>query len=181
MPKSLEFFKEGMKHFDEIGTFFETSKFVSKKVTSQISPEQKIIVELGAGNGNVTIEILKKMNYKQKLYSFEINKNFCKILREIKDARLKVINDSAYNFPKYVKNPDYVISILPIFDKTKDEKERFFEMVRKSLDENGKFFQFQYFPSAYPLVKEKFSDNELHFCFLNFPPGFLYGGIKCGL
>ena len=105
------------KNIKSTGAFTETSKYVAREITRYISIEHpQVIVEFGAGNGNVTKAILYKMHPKSILLSFEINADFCNnIKNHLIDNRLTIINDSAENFDQYLLNryADVIISTLP--------------------------------------------------------------------
>jgi phospholipid N-methyltransferase len=64
----------------------------------------QVIVELGAGNGIFTHEILRRMRPDAVLICFEIHPKFCEMLREnISDKRFMLIEDSAENLQKHLE------------------------------------------------------------------------------
>ncbi|HMS52577.1 MAG TPA: rRNA adenine N-6-methyltransferase family protein, partial [Chitinophagales bacterium] len=63
---------------------------------------KQVIIELGAGNGCITKELLNRMHPDSQLFSFEVNENFCTMLNStIQDERLHLINDSAEHLTQY--------------------------------------------------------------------------------
>src|SRR5680860_433194 len=78
--------------------------------------DYKTIVEFGMGHGNITSEILRIMSSNSKLYTFEVNKSFCEYVRNtISDDRLIIINDSAENIKKHIKEDvDLIVSSIPL-------------------------------------------------------------------
>ena len=159
----------------ETGTILTCSKFVGEKIAQKIpSIENETIIELGAGTGAVTQEILKKMNPAQKLICFEINKKFCKILEKVPDKRIKVINDSAENISKYLKEKSsIIISTLPLAIMKK-EKNDILKAVKKQLKPGGKFIQFQYSKKDYKILKSFFNEVKVNFILFNVLPGYIY-------
>ena len=98
MTTSLSFLKESIRNIRTTGSVVRSSRFLVREMLKPVDFKQaKVIVELGAGDGVLTREILKKMHANARLLCFEINPEFCKILNEIKDKRLILIEDSAEN------------------------------------------------------------------------------------
>ena len=97
------------------GALYETSKRAGQEVSKYVTDRHpQIIVEYGAGPGNITRMILTKMHRSSTLYVFEVNNAFCAVLNRIRDKRLVVINDSAERIDQYVPEPiDCIISTIP--------------------------------------------------------------------
>lgn len=128
------------------GALFQTSKKAVEEVTKHIDTSQKqIIVEYGAGHGNVTQRILDKMHPDSKLYAFEINNDFCKTLSLIKDDRLIIINGSAEKIEDHIKEPvDCIISTLPFSLIPKNKLTEILENSYEKLKKNGSMSQILY-------------------------------------
>ena len=85
------------------GALSESSIFVIRTITNDIKPDiPQVIVEVGAGTGNVTNQILKKMHPDSVLYCFEIDKDFIKDLEKINDPRFHLIQKSAFDISEYI-------------------------------------------------------------------------------
>ena len=97
------------------GALYETSRRAGQEVSKYVRDSHpQIIVEYGAGHGNITRAILAKMHRSSKLYVFEVNKSFCAELNQINDNRLVVVSDSAERIDQYVDEPvDCIISTIP--------------------------------------------------------------------
>ena len=119
------------KNLKTTGAVYKTNKKVERDLCSKIDESTKIVVEFGTGYGNVTLEILKKLPDDGKLYTFEVNEEFVETVKQnIQDPRLVVINDTAQNFDKYVKDKvDCFISTIPF---TLIPKEICIEIIQKS-------------------------------------------------
>jgi phospholipid N-methyltransferase len=157
------------------GALFQTTKSAANEVCKYIEQDKiQTIIELGAGHGNITHVILKKMNQNSKLYVFEINADFCKILHKIKDDRLIIVNDSAERFDYYVKNKvDCIISTLPLTFIQNSIISTILTKCKLQLIENGKISQILY--STFHLKKYKaiFSKVSFH-TNLSLPIEFIY-------
>ena len=135
------------KNLFTVGAINETKPKTVIEICSKINPNKKSkIIEFGMGHGNMTKEILKVMSKDSELYSFEINSDFCKhVEKNIKDNRLRIINDSALHFQKYIIDEiDHFIISIP-FTFLKDEVA--IQLVKdcfNSLKERGSYSQVVY-------------------------------------
>jgi phospholipid N-methyltransferase len=175
-PK-LEFFLQSLTHFREIGTFFPCSRITGRAMASIIDINKpSTIVELGVGTGPVTESILERMNGLQKYVGIEKNKRFYDFLRrKFQDPRVRIVHDTAENFPQYVEeSPLYIISVLPLAIFKPELKERILETVAENLAPGGTFAQFQYLAKDYKFASSFFRDSRLTFMPWNIPPGFIY-------
>ena len=137
-----------IKNIPETGAITQTSKYVEAAVIKHVDiSEKQLIVEFGAGLGNITKKILSTMNVDSELYAFETNKKFCDKLNKIQDKRLFVINKSATelsdvcNECRYV---DLIISTIPLTIIPNDEINKILESGNKILKKNGFFIQVLY-------------------------------------
>lgn len=168
---------EFTKKLNTTGAFSETSKYVVENISKFVDKDKKqIIVEYGAGHGNITRGILAKMNIESVLYAFEIHSDFCKRLEQIDDTRLKIVNLSASDVYKVIdipKSVDCIISSIP-FSFIPDEV--LSEILSKSqslLKENCYMTQVLY--SARHLKQyEKYFKNCNTKLVMNIPPANVY-------
>ncbi len=173
----MDFVSEFFKEWKQVGAISPSSTFLVNDMLDEVDfRKARIIVELGAGSGSFTKEILRRMDGDAKFFVFEINQAFYSRLSRIKDSRLKVIHDSAENILKYIpaQNVDYVISGIPLSNLKKEDKKNIIRSSLKTLKKNGLFLQFQYFPESLSLLKQFFKEVKLKFTFLNTPPAFFY-------
>ena len=112
-------FRTGLKlskNFLVTGAFIETNEQVETEICRFVPEhENAVVVEFGMGHGNITQSILNRMHSNSRLYSFEVNADFCvHVKQHLKDERLIIINDSAEQLTKYVQTPiNTVISSIP--------------------------------------------------------------------
>lgn len=179
--KKIDFIKALMKNPVSVGALMPSSKFLAEKMAELSDLKNaKCIVEFGAGTGIITKSILSEMPRDATLFCFEIDKDLIKILnKHIKDPRLKVINDSAENFYKYISESvfeyaDRIISGLPLAILPKDVKNKILKSSEEYLKDNGIFIQFQYSLTNLSDFKKLFPDIVINFELLNIPPAFIY-------
>ena len=177
--EKIAFFKESLKNLKTVGTVLRSSKYVCKEMVSHIDfRDSKCIVELGAGDGVITKHILKKMKKDSILLSFEVNKNFCEQLRQINDPRLHVIEDSAENLEKYLRNAnvkkiDAIISAIPFVSLPDELGFIIVGECKKHLKKGGLFIQIHYSLLAKKIYKKVFGNVDVNFVPLNIPPAFV--------
>jgi phospholipid N-methyltransferase len=184
MTTSLSFLKESIRNIRTTGSVVRSSRYLVREMLKPVDFKQaKVIVELGAGDGVLTREILKKMHANARLLCFEINPEFCKILNEIKDKRLILIEDSAENLDVHMKKMnitevDYIISGIP-FVSLPDELS--YSIVRgcyEALKKTGLYVQFHYSTIIKRMYQEIFGNVDINFVARNFPPAFVMVCIK---
>lgn len=129
------------------------------------------IVELGPGTGAFTHLILKKMKKDARLTAIEVNEQFYKQLKKIKDARLKLIHGDAQKLSIHAKSADYVISGLPLVSFTKEQRKKTLEEIKKVV--RNKYVQFNYSPLAEKDLKEHFTFTK-RTIYRNIPPATVY-------
>lgn len=176
---AIKFFIEGIRRFKEVGAIARTSKFVSKAMCKYIDfNTTKCIVELGAGDGSITEQILKQMSPDTKLLAFEINDKLSADLREKlgNDPRLVIIQDDAKKMGEYIRQAgfdlaDAVISAIPFSIIPEDD---IIEEAKKQMRMNAKFVQLHYSLVAKKRYKRIFNNVDIDFVTLNVPPAFIH-------
>ncbi len=175
----MNFIINAVKSPKVTGTLLPSQKFLIKKLTSPIKKGQcRCILELGAGNGCVTKEILKKIDKNCILLSFEINKNLTKKYK-FKNKNLVVINDDVENMKKYlikynIKKIDCIVSSLPLAQIKKRKVLRILINANKYLKNEGLYIQYQYSLISLKKLKSVFKEVDIGFTLLNMPPAFVY-------
>jgi 16S rRNA (adenine1518-N6/adenine1519-N6)-dimethyltransferase len=104
-----------MKFKKSLGQNLLIDKNILKKITSLTSFKNKEIIEIGAGTGNLSSEILKL--FPKKLTCIEKDKNFTKNLKIFfkNEKNISIINDDILkiNLKKLMSNETIVIGNLP--------------------------------------------------------------------
>lgn len=175
-----EFFSAFLKQGKNIGSVTPSSKYLVKKMLEPIDFKiVKCIVEFGPGTGSITLELLNQMPKDSILLAFEINTEFCDLLKQINDNRIRVISDSAENLEKYllenkIERVDYIVSSLPLAMIPNTVIDNILMKVKKTLRPSGAFIQYQYSLNAYKRLKNTFKKVEMDFTPMNIPPAFVF-------
>lgn len=178
--KKKKFFSAFLKQGKNIGAITPSSRYLVKKMLEPIDfPTVKCIVEFGPGTGNITHELLAAMPANSILLVFEINDEFCKILKEIKDPRIRIVQDSAENLELHLKafkieRVDYIVSSLPFAMIPNSVVNNILGLCKKVLRSGGSFMQYQYSLNAYKKLRETFSNVNIEFTAMNIPPAFVF-------
>ena len=181
MAKSNPFIKQYFGNKKEIGAIAPSSRFLRNRMMSPISfHSTDVIIELGAGNGVFTRELIKRMKNECKLFVFETNEFFFEQLsNEIKDKRVVFFNDSAELINEKLREQgiervDAIVSSLPYAVFPSLVKNNILDACVSALHQDGVYVQFQYTLNAHKLLKQKFSKVTLDFTPINMPPAFIY-------
>lgn len=176
---TIEFFREGIRNLQTVGTLTRSSKQLCRGMIKHIDFEQaKVIVELGAGDGVITKHILRSMRPDAKLIAFEVNSKFCAQMREIRDDRLIVVEDSAEHIGKYLaeagaKEIDFVVSAIPFVALPKELARLIVGKAHKYLKDSGLYIQVHYSLVMRPLYNAIFGNVDTNFVPINVPPAFV--------
>lgn len=161
--------------------FFPGSKFLARRILENIDfKKASAIVEYGPSTGAITKYILRKASKNMKLLCLDLNKEFCKYIKEnIKDPRLIVINDNASNVKKYlekysINNVDYIISGLPFSFMPNNTKKRILIESKNILDADGKLLIYQINYNIRKDLLPYFKIRSTKFIYLNIFPVFLF-------
>lgn len=177
--KRLEFLQEAVKNLKTVGTLTRSSSFLCQNMIRHLDFEQaQTIVELGAGDGVITRELLGKMHPHARLLAFEVNEKFCAILRAINDPRFVLIDDSAENLENHlvqmhIEHIDYVISALPFTSLPKRLGLNIVGQCYERLKKGGLFVQMHYSLFTRQLYKTIFGNVGTRFVLFNIPPAFV--------
>ncbi len=163
------------KHFVTTGAISETSREVEIEICNRLAKEGKVYVEFGMGLGNITKEILERMPADAKLYSFEVNEEFCEKVKEsILDERLVIINDGAENIKNYVSEEvDSMVSSMPFTFFSKEKTDQILGTSKEMLKSKGSFSQILYSKIHYKKFSAAWDACEM-IKTSNFPAGFIY-------
>ncbi len=186
MRKKASFFIEALKDFKIVGSFFPSQPALVKKMVRLVKPSRgMVVVELGAGKGPITKELLKKMPPESSLLVFEMKKEFADYIKKsIADERMTVLCDDGRNAGKYLRKmklgeADYVVSAIPMGNFTAEENLKTLASIKEMLKKGGAYIQFQYFLSSWREVKKTFKKSEIiNFVPNNIPPAFIYRCVK---
>ncbi len=182
------FFREAIKGFWSHGNLFPSSRFLAKTLVSRMPKKRGIVVvELGAGTGALTRQIIDALPSDGRLVSIEINPVLAKYLKDtFKDKRVTFIEGDASRLRHYFSSiglpkADCVISGLPLGDLKRDTRRTILQEIRSILGEKGTYIQFQYLLASYFEIRRSFNAKIVAYEFRNIPPAFVYECMKSPL
>lgn len=179
MEKSVQFLKNAILG-KKVGAIARSSKYVIKRVLKSLDGfTPHIIVEYGAGDGVLTLELLKILTPKGKILVVELDPNFIAVLKKIKDPRLVIVKekmqDVSTNLEKYgFKSPDLIVSSIPFSLINSRDRDGFVKSSHASLSQNGRLIIFhQYSNMMAPLIRKYFNNIKTSFEPRNIFPCFI--------
>lgn len=125
--EGIDFFKGWLKHPKQVGAVVATSRYASRSMASVVRPEGDLpVLEVGAGTGVVTRQILARGLPPEKLVIIEYAAGFAaRLKREFPQSR--VIHGDVLEMDALVGTPDQqkfdcVISGIPMLNLKPDER-----------------------------------------------------------
>lgn len=182
---SRHFLRTFFKQRKQVGAVAPSSRFLIKKMCDKIDfTTAENIIELGPGTGVFTMELLRRAKPSCRIFVFELNDSFYKLLQEkITDPRVILFNKSADELDlvrnEYgVKNVDAILSSLPLAVIPDQVKKKILVKSYEALRCGGVYVQYQYSLASKKLIKMCFPKMKMSFTTINFPPAFIYTGTK---
>lgn len=160
-----------------LGSAFPSSQFTTEKLLAPIDFENaKVIVEYGAGVGNISIEILRRMRKDAKLLVFEINEDLIEFLKnEYHDERFIASGRSAADVEDVLREhnlgqPDYIISGIPFSTLPREIAKKIMNVTKSILKPGGKFLVYQFRNNVLDFLKPNFKHIDRNYEIFNVPP-----------
>lgn len=162
----------------QVGAVLPTSRRAVRDTLSLAPVESAhCVVELGAGTGVYTREILARLGPDARLLAFEIDPALSRTLAaEVVDPRLSVIADSATELVDHLggARADVIVSAVPFTSLPRDLGRQILEASRAALAPGGTMLVLQYSPLVETQLRRVFDSVERRLSVLNVPPAFLY-------
>jgi phospholipid N-methyltransferase len=173
-----------MKKFWQKGTsiasFAPSSRFMARSVIGGIDFDSaRCIVELGAGTGPITAELVKRLRPQTKLLVIELDPDLCSRLKA-KFPQVDVVQGDACQFDKLLAERglhqvDHVCSGLPLPSFPSSLRDSILATSARMLAPGGTFRQLTVMPLIYyRMYCRYFDDVRFRFVPLNLPPGGVY-------
>lgn len=168
-----------INNYKNIWAIARSTKFLYNKMVKDIDFSKDInILEFWPWDWVFTDKLIKQTTSNSKIYIFEIDSWFCKLLKEKYKNNTKVIvydKSASTAWELFEENSiDYVLSSLPLaFIDDKNVCE-ILNNSKKVLKPKWCFLQYQYFLQNKNDVKNIFWNISYKFTPLNFPPAFVY-------
>lgn len=172
-----------IRHGSTIASFVPSSRFLSKALIRGIDWDKaQCLVELGAGTGPITKQLVKHAKPHTKLIVIEQDPDFCRRLREKFPIahNLDIIEGDAGKLDQILATRgitmcDHILSGLPTPSLPTGLRESVMAAAQKVLPEHGMFRQLTNMPWVYyRFYKNYFQNVSFRMVPLNFPPAGVY-------
>jgi phospholipid N-methyltransferase len=175
----LRFFAAFLANPRQVGAVLPTSRTAVRGMLDLADvPAAELVVELGAGTGVQTGEILARLAPGARLVSVEIDPKLSALLREryAGDERLEVVTDSAENIAAYLdgRRADVLVSALPFTSLDGELRKRILDLLPGLLGPQGVMVVIQYSPLMLQEFRRRFGSVRWRITPWNVPPAFLF-------
>jgi phospholipid N-methyltransferase len=174
------FFTKFLRQGKAIASVTPSSPWLARALVQGIELGQaRCVIELGAGTGPITAELLRSASPGCRVVIVERDADFCQRLRR-RFPQADVVQSDATELEsllqqRRLESVDHVISGLPLPSFPAPERDRLLKVVARKLTPAGTFRQLTHMPWVYyRLYRRYFSDVEFCFVPLNIPPGGFY-------
>ena len=183
LTQRIVFLGKFLRHGTRIASVTPSSRWLARATIDPIDWEHaNTVLELGAGMGAITEEILRVLGPGACFVTIESDETFCEILRGKFGSRdgVHVICGDATDFVPLlemlgIKSVDAIISGLPTPSLGSAGINRLMYSVRKTLKEDGYFCQITEMPFVFlRFYKKYFSQVQFKIELRNIPPGGAY-------
>ncbi|MDQ1660095.1 MAG: hypothetical protein QOJ68_75 [Blastococcus sp.] len=167
-----------LAHPRQVGAVLPTSRTAVRDMLDLADlPAATFVVELGAGTGVQTGEILARLKPGARLVAVEIDTRLANLLEQrYPDPRLQVVRDSAEHLASYLDGAkaDVVVSALPYTSLEPGLRRRILDVLPQSLAPGGVALVIQYSPLMERELRARFARVTRRMSFWNVPPAFLF-------
>ncbi len=160
-----------------MGALFPSFARTGKILASLIKDKQNArVVELGAGTGQVTDQIIASGIDMAKFATIEFDQKFCAELRRKHPVGLNLFNIDAATMAEklpadFVGKTDYIISTLPLITLGEAKAKEVIEAVFKVLKPGGVYIQITFSPLKPKYMKKMgLKATKLCIAWINLPP-----------
>ncbi len=172
--------KKFVRHGTSIASFAPSQRFLSRKIIAGIDYDKaKCIVELGAGTGPVTAQLLARAKPHTRVIVVELDPDFCVRLRR-KFPNADIVEGDAAKLEQLlstrgIASVDHVVSGLPLPSFPAPLRDSILASSAKVLTAEGTFRQLTNMPYIYwKFYKRYFAEVKFKFVPLNLPPAGVY-------
>ncbi|MBA4543807.1 methyltransferase [Thermoactinomyces daqus] len=178
LMQRLQFFLRFTKSPAAIGSVTPSSRFLVHTLIKPVNwARAKVVVELGAGTGVVTLEIERNLNSDGQAVIFESDPKLSLWLKRNHPALIHC-SDARFLVQELEKRrlgqADAIISCLPFANFSATLRREIMDGIKNVLAPNGVFIQFQYSLQLKPLLQSCFQQVDIQFVPFNLPPAFVY-------
>jgi len=154
MKSVLAWLKEVRGNAKSVGALFPSMPAVGKKIRKHIKNDgkPKAILELGAGDGAVTAQIVQVLKPGDRLELVEINPSFCEVLEKrirgewatyLKGVEV-IVHSTGLENCQFHRRFDVVISGLPLINFGSDQVQEIYFQFQRLVCDGGQLLSFEY-------------------------------------
>ena len=174
----LRFLRAFVANPRQVGAVLPTSRWAVRDMLDMGDvAAARLVVELGAGTGSQTSEVLARMGPDARLVAMEIDPQLAKLLEErFDDPRLQVVCDSAENLHDHLggQKADVLVCALPFTSLEPALRRRILEELPRVLAPRGVALVIQYSPLIQKELRRLFPAVRRRITPWNVPPAFLF-------
>jgi phospholipid N-methyltransferase len=179
-PDWLLFFTKFLRHGKAIASFVPSSSFLARAVVEGIDFDRAgCVVELGAGTGPITAELLRRAPASCRVLIVERDPDFCRRLRE-RFPGADVAEADAADLERLLAERglgrvDHFLCGLPLPSFPAAVRDQVVAAVQRHLAPDGTFRQLTHVPWVYyRMYRKYFADVRFRLVFRNLPPAGFY-------
>jgi len=178
----LRFFWAGLVKHAQTGGIVPSQRFLIEKMIAPIPQTYRgQVVELGAGNGALTLRLAMRCP-EARILACEINPSLSldhrrRLAEAGLNGRVDLYTGSALDLlsrTDQAQQPDFIISGIPLGNLGRDKALAVVDTIRQNLAEGGMYIQFQHSLLDRKLIRSRFPNLRTVPVFLNFPPAAVY-------
>ncbi len=178
LGERARFLRSFLENPRQVGSIVPTSgRTVRAMLDLADVPNAGCVVELGAGTGVFTDELLRRLAPAGRLLVFEIDPALARRLkRRFDDPRVEVIADSATELGAYLDGAraDVVVSAVPLTSLPAPIRDGVMRQIAAALAPGGVMVAIQYSKVRRRELQQAFASVEHRFSPFNVPPAFLF-------
>ena len=178
IQEKVRFFRSFLANPRQVGAILPTSRRAVRDMLDIADfARARTVVELGAGTGVYTEEVISRLHPDARFLAFEVDADLVATLNErVRDPRLQVINDSAENVESYLNGDkvDVIVSGLPFTSLPQLVKRNIFGEMERVLGPDGVMVAIQYSTMAQRDFERHFASVRRRVSPVNVPPAFLF-------
>src|SRR5262245_52918953 len=163
-----------------IASIAPSSRFMARATLSDINFESsRCIVELGAGTGPITAELLRRAGKNCRCLIIELDHDLCRHLRK-RFPHADIVEADAADLDRLldergIDKVDHILSGLPLPSIPEEIRDRILDVCARRLAPDGSFRQLTVMPCTYyRMYRRYFLDVRFRFVPMNSPPGGVY-------
>ncbi|CAN5278463.1 rRNA adenine N-6-methyltransferase family protein [soil metagenome] len=174
----IRFFRSFLANPRVVGAILPTSRRAVRDMLDMANLEQAwLVVELGAGTGVYTEEVLKRLRPDARFLAVEIDPDLVSTLSgRFDDPRLRIIHGSAESVEEHLEGEkvDVIVSGIPFTSLPVPVKKNIFKEITRILAPQGVLVAIQYSTMVQKDLGRYFASVRRRLSPLNVPPAFLF-------